>query len=103
MSSLIATVAASTPFLQIVLIVLFVFIFRKEISLAFFGRGADDPNRELFDKIDSLTQYFNHETTDALDEIKQGVLIVKTDVQRLQAKHEEWDKYGIPTREKKII
>lgn len=43
-----------------------------------------------------LQLHFNHETTEYLKNISEGVT-------KLNAKHEEWEKYGIPTRECKAL
>lgn len=39
-----------------------------------------------------LAQHYNHETTEILTQINAGI-------GKLISKHEEWEKYGIPTRE----
>lgn len=45
-----------------------------------------------------LIQHFNHDTTSQHDETHLKLENIKKDTEKIIAKTEEWDKYGIKTR-----
>lgn len=55
---------------------------------------ADNRNamQPLLSEMESLSAHYNHETTDLLKDIRDGI-------RQINAKHNEWDKYGINTRD----
>lgn len=110
--------------LQLILVAILLIVFKDDI-LAFikarFGAGnevevnlgeniAERSSKEWFDGITEIAQqqaqqikemmglmrglqeHYNHETTELLQKISDGIGL-------LVQKHNEWEKYGIPTRE----
>lgn len=58
-------------------------------------------------QMERLSNYYNHDTTEILLSINQGIEKVHKAVENLDDRikelhmtHEEWEKYGIPTRQK---
>lgn len=54
--------------------------------------------QDLHNEMTGLKKYFNHETTDRLDSLNTTLVATKEGVEKLNRKHEEYDKYGIKTR-----
>lgn len=93
-------------FIEWLVVALIGLLVAKEVVVALFGTWArkklglgtsvDSASLSaiaaLGDQMNALSQHFNHETTSLLQGIKDGV-------EALNRKHEEWEKYGIPTRE----
>lgn len=110
---------------QVALIVFVILVFREQIAERIFGPKQNEkngiivnigedlpekPSKEWFDGIveinqglgeqiqtligmmSGLTKHYNHDTTELLGKISDGI-------GKLITKNEEWEKYGIPTRE----
>lgn len=56
------------------------------------GNNIHDEIGRVLDSQFKLKEHFNDETTTLLTEIREGI-------QQINRKHDEWEKYGIPTRE----
>lgn len=73
------------------------------------SKEADDNEKPATRaQMNKLANYYNHDTTAILTSIDEGIKQVKTAVENLDDRvkdlhntHQEWEKYGIPTRDKK--
>ena len=45
-----------------------------------------------------LMTHFNHETTEKLDKLVEGITALTKGIEIVHLKHSEWDKYGVPAR-----
>lgn len=88
-------------FLQYLTILLLgLLFFREEImpwikgKLGFKGDGSNATKGQ----VNELAEYVNHRQTEILD--KQTAILgeVKSGIEDVKRKHEEWDKYGVPIR-----
>lgn len=52
--------------------------------------------QQLLNQMETLSGHFNHETTELLTEIRDSL---KENFARINAKHDEWDRRGIPTED----
>jgi gas vesicle protein len=56
------------------------------------GNNIHDEVKAILQSQGQLKQHYNEETTELLSRISEGI-------DRLNRKHDEWDKYGIVTRD----
>lgn len=98
-----------TP-LNLVLIVMIYFMGANTgIFPKFWGKEPQDANKPATRaQMDKLSSYYNHDTTEILKSIDNGVKSLNTaiekvddQIQTLHNTHAEWEKYGIPVRNKK--
>ncbi len=99
-----------TP-LNLVLIVMLYFMgAHTGIFPKFWGEEKSDENEKPATRaqMDKLANYYNHDTTAILNSIDEGIKQVRIAVESLDDRvkelhntHQEWEKYGIPTRDRK--
>ena len=54
--------------------------------------------KDLYDQMQNLQGYFNHETTERLDDIKFQQVRLVEDVAEIRRKHDEYERFGIRIR-----
>lgn len=76
------------------------------ISIKFWEKKDEKPATRA--QMDRLSNYYNHDTTELLTSIDSGIKEVRVAVEKLEDSvrelhnhHSEWEKFGIPIREKK--
>lgn len=98
-----------TP-LNLVLIVMVYFMgAHTGIFPKFWGKEEEGENTPATKaQMNKLASYYNHDTTAILNSIDDGIKQVRTAVENLDDRvkelhttHQEWEKYGIPTRDRK--
>lgn len=95
-----------TP-LNLVLIVMLYFMgAHTGIFPKFWGKETQEANKPATrEQMDKLSRYYNHDTTEILHSIDGGIKDVRKAVENLDDRvkelhntHAEWEKYGIPMR-----
>lgn len=91
-------------FLELLVVVLFVLLFFKEQLMPFlfglFGKKSSNPASQ--ESFDNLAEHVNHRQTEIMERQTELLEHIKEAIQNVNRKHEEWEKYGIPTRGCKI-
>lgn len=101
-------------FLYYLIIGLLVLLFLKEELMpyikSFFGKitgtkATDDDKPATRAQMDKLSRYYNHDTTEILRSIDDGIGKVHSNLEKvedalreLKTQHSEWEKYGIKIR-----
>lgn len=98
-------------FLQTLTLFLIALLFGKDTLLPWLGEKfgikvgntredvkADNRNalQPLLTEMETLSEHFNHATTDLLTEIRDEL---RRGLGEINNKHSEWERFGIPTRE----
>ncbi len=104
----IATELGLTP-LNLVLVVMLYFMGAQHGMFPKFWKGEPSPDRVPATKaqMDRLSSHYNHDTTELLTSIDGGIKDVRKAVEKLEDvvselknNHQEWEKFGIPVRNK---
>jgi hypothetical protein len=91
-------------FLQYLVILLVgLLFFREEITPWIKSKLgiSDKKNPATSEQMSNLTEYVNHRQTEILAEQTRILASIHDDVKVVIRKHEEWERFGIPTRESK--
>lgn len=98
-----------TPLNLVLMVMIYFMGAHTGIFPKFWGKETQESNKPATKaQMDKLSSYYNHDTTEILQSINAGVQslnksIEKVDdqIQLLHNTHAEWEKYGIPIRQKK--
>lgn len=101
-----------TPLNLVLMVMIYFMGAHTGIFPKFWGKETQDTkdaNRPATKaQMDKLSSYYNHDTTEILKSIDGGVKSLNSSIQKLDDQiqilhntHVEWEKYGIPIRDKK--
>ena len=105
---LIITELGITP-LNIILVVMVVILMNHlGISIKFWEKKDKSDKPATKSQVDYLTEYYNHDITAYLknidvniEKMENSMNFIKDGIREIKQTHEEWDKYGVITRDKK--
>ncbi len=113
MDALQAIIAGVSPIVQLIILVLFGVIFYKPIAKSIFGYDTPDGQAALLEQMQTLTQHFNHDTTELLASIRDTLQKVAIGIDTMNKNQEtllrdhadsqellrQFDKFGVKVRD----
>lgn len=94
-------VSGLTPFANLVIIIVLIFVFKDQISEKIFGKknGNGEKKESIPAWAERLIQYGNHDMTEWMEKNNKLLEEIRDGINDVNLKHKEWDLIGIPTRE----
>ncbi len=86
----------------LILFLIGLLFFKEQLVPAVMSKfGVNIKKLATSEQVDTLTEHFNHETTELLTEIRDDLRIMSEGVKTINRRQDEWERYVFPTLCKK--